>query len=300
MPEMTPLIVLSISIALYGLAALFALRLIRTTGKKLPWFLLAGALLLLAAQRALPLFDPFGAIGAPFPNLVEALVNLIISLLLVAGVALIIPLIQAYKRNEQLRDVLKERSMIIQEHHEDQLRSLRQMHIALEVGKPVNMIIGQVNSLTHTIQGFLEDMKSGLMVGNNFGVALQALIDEMCQGKELPIQVDIDPEAASYLTKDQGIQLMHIAREAVSNSQQHAKAKKGCVTLKGNAKAVALEVKDNGHGFEVDLVEAQGNGLGNMVSRARKIGARLKINSKAKQGTRVHVEVPIAQESVES
>ena len=297
---MTSIIILSISIALYGLAALFALRLIRTTGKKLPWLLLSGALFLLAGQRAVPIFDFFIGNESVFPNLVHALISLIISLLMVAGVALVAPLLQAYKRNEQLRDVLSERAMIIQEHHEDQLRSLRQMHISLEVGKPVSMIIGQVNALTHTIQEFLEDMKSGLMVGKNFEVALQALIDELCQGKELPIQVDIDPEAASFLTKDQGLQLMHITREAVSNSQQHAKAKKGRVTLKGDHKSVALEIRDNGHGFEVDLVEAQGNGLGNMVARARKIGARLKVNSKSKQGTRVYVEVPINQPPVES
>ncbi len=291
-------IILSLAIVLNGLAALFALRLVRTTGKTLPWVLIGGALCLLVAQGTMQLFDQSPGREGQVLTLVHALVSFSISALLVAGVALVAPLLQAYKRNEQFREILKDRTMVVTQHHEDQLRSLKQMHVALEVGKPVNMIIEQVNTLTHLVQEFLESMKSGLVVGDNFGVALQALIEEMCQGYGLPIQVKIDSKVAEHLTKDQSLQLMHITREAVRNSQRHSQAKKVSVTLKGNDKVVALEIVDNGRGFEVDLVQAQGNGLGNMVARARKIGARLKINSKAKQGTHVHVEIPIAQSQI--
>ncbi len=286
-------IILVIAIVFYGLAALFALRLIRTTGKSLPWLMIAGALLLLAVQGAMPLFEAVTTFSSPFPSLPQALVSLITSLLMVAGVALVAPLLQVYKRNAQLRDVLNDRRTIVEQQHEKQLRALKQMQVALEVGKPVGMIIGQVQALAQTIQEFVEDMKSGLIVGSNFSIALESLIEEMSQAAALPIQIDIDPKAATQLTKDQSVHLLHITREAVCNSQQHAQAKKGRVQLKGGQQLVALEIIDDGHGFEVDLVKAQGNGMGNMVARARKIGARLKIHSDIKQGTHVSVEIPV-------
>ncbi|MCA9472219.1 MAG: ATP-binding protein [Nitrospirales bacterium] len=295
---MTSTIIFSLTVALYVLAALFALRLIRETKKTLPWVLIGGALFLLSSQAMIQIFDTTHDGEGQFIALAHALVSLIISLFMVAGVALIAPLLRAYARNEQLREVLKDRTMVIQQHHEDQLRSLKQMQIALEVGKPMHMVVEQVQVLTQLIQEFLENMKSGLVVGNNFGIALQALIEEMTEEGELPVQLSIDPKSAGYLTKDQSFQLMHITREAVSNSQQHAKAKKARVSLTSDDKTVVLEVLDDGQGFEVDLVEAQGKGLGNMVARAKKIGARLKIKSKPKHGARVHVEIPIQPMSV--
>jgi signal transduction histidine kinase len=65
------------------------------------------------------------------------------------------------------------------------------------------------------------------------------------------------------------------------------------VTAKLTATDIILEVSDNGRGFEVDLVRAQGHGLGNMVNRAKKIGARLKVHSQLSKGTSVFIEVPL-------
>ena len=285
--------ILIISIVFHALAALFALRLIHTTGRRLAWSLIAAGLALVTIQRSIPIYDMFFQMHYTNPSLPHALVSLITGLLLVAGVALIAPLIQTYKQHEQLRDVLNERNVIIEQLHEEVLRSLRQVHIAVEVGKPGNLILAQVSAIIHAIQTFMEDMKSGLLVGNNFGTALQSLIQDLTHDHPLPIQVEINPAAAKSLTKEQGTQLLHITREALNNSQKHAKAKKSRVSLHTKPNSVELEINDNGRGFEVDLVEAQGHGLGNMVARAKKIGARLKIHSRPKHGTQIHIEVPL-------
>ena len=290
---MLAIIILIMAIVFHALAALFALRLIHSTGRRLAWSLIAAGLALVTIQRAMPFYDMFFALNYTNPSLPQALVSLITGLLLVAGVALIAPLIQTYKQHEQLRDVLNERNAIVQHLHEEVLRSLHQIHIAIEVGKPPNLIMSQVSTITHAIQTFMEDMQSGLLVGNNFGTALQSLIQDLTHTHPLPVQVEINPAAAKRLTKEQGTQLLHITREALNNSQQHAKAKKSRVSLHSKPNIVELEINDNGRGFEVDLVEAQGHGLGNMVARAKKIGARLKIHSRPKQGTHIHIEVPL-------
>lgn len=285
-------IIMGIAIVLHIIAALFAFRLIKTTGRRWAWFLIGTALALTAVQRMVPFYEMVFETAPNAVHLTNALVTLIIALLLVAGVALIAPLIQTYQRHEQLREVLTERTNLIQRLHEDVLRTLRQIHIALDVGKPVTLVLAQVNEISRSIESFWEEMKAGLLVGDSFGLALRSLVEEMTQNGPLPVQLDIDPEAARSVTKEQGTQLLHITREAVSNSQKHAKARRGRVALRAVPHAVALEIADNGRGFDVDLVEAQGHGLGNMVARARKIGAKLKIRSRPKQGTRIQVEVP--------
>lgn len=255
--------------------------------------LIGGAVLLLGMQAAGKLYPHVYGSEGLVVGLAQDWVGFIISLIMMIGMVLVMPWLKARKGHEQLREVLSERRIIVEEHQQHQLQSLRQMQMALEVGKPVNVIMGQVHELTSMVQGFSEAMKSGLIVGSNLSIALEALIDEMTREHTVPMKVDIHSDAAACLSREQGLQLLHITREAISNTQRHAKAKKGQVTLNKHEKAVTLEIVDKGQGFEVDLVEAQGHGIGNMVARAKKIGARLKINSDIKQGTHVYVEVPI-------
>lgn len=285
--------ILVVATTLHILAALFALKLIQPTGRRLAWSLIAAALLLLALQTSMVVYDMAVGVTYTTPNVSHALGSLIIALLFIAGVALIAPLLHAYKRHEQLREVLHERTTMTQQLHEEVLRSLRQIHNAVEVGKPAGSILSQVREVSHATQSFSEGMQAGLLIGNNFGAALRSLIEDLSHEGSLPVQVEIDPAAAEMLTKEQGTHLLYITREAVNNSQKHAKAKKGRVSLQTKPNLVALDIIDNGRGFEVDLVEAQGGGLGNMVARARKLGARLKIHSRPKRGTQIHIEVPM-------
>jgi signal transduction histidine kinase len=253
---------------------------------------MAGALVIMALQRTTHLYEMLFVTSSTTLLLIQELIWLVIALLMVAGITLIAPLVQVLRGNEELRDVLKERDAIAREFHEEQMRTLRQAHVALEVGKSSNLVMAQVSKAIHAIQAFQEEMKLGLLVGNNFGTALRSLIEDMSQHNHLPIHVEADPKAVSHITKEQGSQLLHITREAIQNSQKHAQAKKGKVSLHQHGDSVTLEILDNGKGFEVDLVEAQGHGLGHMVARAKKIGARFKIHSQPKRGTRVQIELP--------
>ena len=286
-------VLLIISVVFHYIAVLFSYRLVRPTGGSLAWKLITGALTLMAIVRTLHLYDVMTQIPPVYPNLFDESMWLVISILVTGGIITARTQVQSVKRHDEIRDVLDERNAIFQQLHEDVLRALHHVRISLEVGKPANLIISQLGNITQGIKTFLEDLKAGVLVGNNFGTALESLIENMKQDDPLPITLDVDSTAATHLTREQGTQLLHITREAVSNSQRHARAKKSRVSFHNGNDVVALEIVDNGTGFEVDLVEAQGRGLGNMVVRAKQIGARLKINSRPKQGTRILIEIPL-------
>ena len=289
--EAIAIYILSLTFQIF--AALFAIRLLKTNEHRLAWSLITGGLILMIVQRVSHLFPLLGGTPSVLPNLTDELVGMVISLLMVAGVTLLAPLLQTVKQKDQFREILNERNTLIQNSVEETLQALRGIHIALEVEKPPTLIMAQVSSLNHSLQTFKEEMKSGLLVGNNFVVALRSLIHDLSQGHPLPISMTLDTDMANHLTKEQGIHLLHIVREAIRNVQQHALAKKCRITLQAKQRMIVLKIGDNGKGFEVDLVEAQGHGLGNMVARAKKIDARLKIHSRPHHGTRIQVEVPI-------
>ncbi len=60
--------------------------------------------------------------------------------------------------------------------------------------------------------------------------------------------------------------LRPLIREAVSNALKHARASRICVRVRREATAVAVEVEDDGVGFDPAAVR-RGNGLGNMQAR---------------------------------
>jgi signal transduction histidine kinase len=105
-------------------------------------------------------------------------------------------------------------------------------------------------------------------------------------------QLEVDPSAANMLTPAQATQLLHIAKEAMSNSLRHARASSLVVSLLPTNTGFRLEVFDNGAGFNAQALDAKGHGLRNMTARAREIGADLEIISAVGQGCRILVNVP--------
>ena len=85
--------------------------------------------------------------------------------------------------------------------------------------------------------------------------------------------------------------MLHIAREAVSNSMRHSRAAHGKLALKAVDGGVLLEIADDGIGFGHDARAMGGSGLRNIRSRARQIGAQLDIVSTPGSGTCITVYI---------
>jgi two-component system cell cycle sensor histidine kinase/response regulator CckA len=98
------LILIAIAVVVQLVAAGLALRLIRITKYRTAWSLIAGALLLMAVRRGVTLAERFSGVAADRAELANDAVGLAISLLMLAGVAGIGPLLRAIQRHaEELR-----------------------------------------------------------------------------------------------------------------------------------------------------------------------------------------------------
>jgi PAS domain S-box-containing protein len=110
---MSVTVILVISILLQFAAAFLALRLIRVTGRRVAWVLIAAALFFMAIRRFVTLFQA-EFLGMPYTTSLSAeLVALVISILMLAGVIWITPLFLSLKRSEEVlrkaRDELEKR-----------------------------------------------------------------------------------------------------------------------------------------------------------------------------------------------
>ena len=270
---------------------------VRQSEKPLIWNLWGLAIGILAFQSSYKWY--LQVAGDPSPSLslvTEGLSMLVASCLLLSAV-LAAPFLRLPKRNRELLDVIEERGVIIHNFHERIASALRQVQMAMEVGKPIQFIIEQVSEISRILHVFLEDLKAGVLLGNKFEVALKTLVEDLCPEPEFSMSIHVDPAAVDNMSYDVGCELLHIVREAVKNCVAHSGAKKVWVIVKKTDSARVLEISDKGKGFEVDLVGAQGHGLGSMVARAKKIDARLKIHSQLHKGTSVLIEVPLKEET---
>jgi signal transduction histidine kinase len=81
----------------------------------------------------------------------------------------------------------------------------------------------------------------------------------------------------------------------LNNVLKHADARCVSVVLAQGPGAAALEVSDDGKGFDPDAGRAFG-GLG-LAERARKVGGELTVESSPGRGTKVSFRVPLPSET---
>jgi PAS domain S-box-containing protein len=102
---MIEVVILATSVTLQLLAAVLALRMIRVTGRRLAWISISAAVLLMAVRRGSALLVALQNTGTgPGVLLSAELIALVISALLVLGLASIGPMLKSLRRAEELEE----------------------------------------------------------------------------------------------------------------------------------------------------------------------------------------------------
>ncbi len=98
--------------------------------------------------------------------------------------------------------------------------------------------------------------------------------------------------------RDAEVAVFRITQEALNNIENHARAKACRVAVTWSARELAVEIVDDGAGFDLDIITQQARthlGLIGMRERAESVGGNFEISSCLGQGTRVAVHVPLAE-----
>jgi len=93
----------------------------------------------------------------------------------------------------------------------------------------------------------------------------------------------------TVLSPQEGLDLLRICQEAVSNALHHSQCDKIEILLESDSKQYNIVIADNGIGFDPQNQTREHYGLKNMQHRAEAIGAALKITTQPGKGTIVSV-----------
>jgi signal transduction histidine kinase len=195
MRENALIIITGCSIFFQFTAAFMALRLIRISGRMCAWMLVAGALLVMGIRRFVALFHLLG--GSQRGDVTVEVLGLVISLLMVTGIAMIRPLFEELSRSrrellegkaelENINRTLEERvSAEVQNNLEkDRIMIIRSREAAM--GGMVSGIAHQwkqpLNNLSLIIQGLQYEYRDGALKEGDFDRTVKdclELIDHM-------------------------------------------------------------------------------------------------------------------------
>lgn len=138
------------------------------------------------------------------------------------------------------------------------------------------------------------DLRAAPLAGRSLSEALADLARTHTSDTGVPVAVRLDDvcEIPSRVED----QLYRIAQEALTNAHRHSQATEIDLRLRCSSGAVVLTVGDNGQGLNPDKPATDRQGILGMRERARLVGGRVTIVSRAGTGTRVTARVPLPED----
>jgi two-component system, NarL family, sensor histidine kinase DevS len=206
--------------------------------------------------------------------------------------------------------VVDERERIGKDLHDGIIQSLYGIALSLEdvpelmatepddaTGR-VDRAIDALNATIGELRRFIVGLRPELIDETDLVGLLAALADQVRASGPVDVALDVTGRPPELPAHTRG-ELLHIAREALSNIARHAQATKVRVVLASEDHALRLEIDDDGRGFEPAAPALDGHfGLANMRDRASALGGSLAIDSRRPGGTRIIVRIPTPPEDV--
>jgi signal transduction histidine kinase len=121
--------------------------------------------------------------------------------------------------------------------------------------------------------------------------ALKDLMERMTTGTALEAKLSLHGDPRS-LAPELETALLRIGQEVLTNALRHARASKFNALLVFENRQIRLDLRDNGHGFDLSK-NHEGFGLQGMRERAEDMGGRFSIESSEENGTVISIILPL-------
>lgn len=200
---------------------------------------------------------------------------------------------------------LEERTRIAQELHDTLLQGLlatsMQLHVALnrlpaesttrtQLARVYDMLQQVVNESRNAVRGLRASVSSSDDLERAFSMVREEL--GVAESTEFRIIVDGPRRPLNPLIRDQ---VYRIGREALSNAFRHSGAAMVEIEISYEASDLRLAVRDTGCGIGEEVLRSGRDGHWGLIGMrecAEKIGAQLKVRSRAAAGTQLELTIP--------
>jgi signal transduction histidine kinase len=207
--------------------------------------------------------------------------------------------------NIRFEERLAERTRIAQELHDTLLQGVlsasMQLHVAadnLPADSPARAPLDHVQRLmTQVIEegrNAVRGLRSNSSDSLGLEQALSLVRQELSAAEQIGFRVVVEgrPRPLRPAVRDE---VYRVGHEALVNAFRHSRAKNIEVEVEYVAGSLRLLVSDDGVGIDPQVLRSGRDGhwgLSGMRERAERIGARLKVRSRAAAGTEVELTVP--------
>jgi signal transduction histidine kinase/ligand-binding sensor domain-containing protein len=208
---------------------------------------------------------------------------------------------ESLRQSEREQAVTAERNRLARELHDSVTQSLYAVtlyadatarllssHQPDDAGQNVQKLRRTARDALGEMRLLIYELRPPILEEEGLVAALETRLEAVEGRAGLQTALQVEGEGRLPPEVEQG--LYRIASEALNNALKHARAQTITVSLHMEPQGTALEVVDDGIGFEPAAVRERGGmGLRGMEERAAEMDARLEIVSAPGRGTRVRV-----------
>ena len=162
-------------------------------------------------------------------------------------------------------------------------------HQAPDIAERLKHLNETLNSGIALKRRIIEDLRPSSLSNLGLTAALEILTREHAEGSGIEVETNLE---AVELTEATQLTVYRLVQEALTNISKYAKAKKVLVTVHGYPTHAAVQVRDDGAGFDPAGVGPTSHGLAGMRHRVEAAGGRLTITSSPDSGTLISAVLP--------
>lgn len=162
---------------------------------------------------------------------------------------------------------------------------------APEVSERVTHLIETLNSGIALKRRIIEDLRPSSLSNLGLTTALEILTREF--GDRSNIEVECSLEQVD-LPESTQLTVYRVVQESLTNIGKYARASHVIVTVHNYPTYVAVQIQDDGKGFEPASMRPNSHGLAGMKHRVEAVGGRLTVASQPGKGTTISAVIPLS------
>lgn len=211
------------------------------------------------------------------------------------------------RKNEQASDEYirytiqgqeEERARIARELHDTVAQNLRYCMSLCEKSKKsedVRKVSEILSKSLVEVRAMSYNLSPPDITKNEFLVCVQNLCQEFLETAEIDVRLSIlEGTDASFLEKEEILNLYRIIQEALTNIVKHAQSQEAVILIRNQSgseeEGLYIFVSDDGIGFNTETIDKRKHfGLDGMKKRSVLIGARLAVTSNTDEGTQISI-----------
>jgi PAS domain S-box-containing protein len=217
------------------------------------------------------------------------------------------------KIQESQKDLQQLAGRLLSIQEEERRRLARELHddltqrlaiVAIEVGKlriesscsnEANSALGEIQEklikVSEDINSISRQLHPSIIEDLGLEDALKSEINKFSQREDIPVIFESNLSSIDF-SREKAICLFRITQESLRNIMKHSDADKVIIQLVSKNGSLILKIKDNGKGFDPDLVKKMpGLGLKSMRERIRLVNGTISFNTQLDKGTEVVAEI---------